>query len=95
MAVAADAFFVAYGLSHGLAQRNTDVFDRVVAVDMQIALAVHVQVNQAVAGNLVEHVVQKADAALELGGARAVQIDGYGNICFGRLAADLGRAWGR
>ena len=62
MAITPDAFFVANGLGEGLAQGDADVFDRVVAVDVQIALASDLQINQTVARDLVEHVVQKTDA---------------------------------
>ena len=62
VAVAADAFFVAHGLVHRLAQGDAHVFHRVVAVDVQIAFRLNLQVDQAVASDLVQHVVKKADA---------------------------------
>ena len=66
VAVAADALLVADRLGDRLAERDADVFDRVVAVDVQVALGVDVEVDQAVAGDLVEHVVEEADAGGEL-----------------------------
>ena len=62
-------------LRHRLAQRDADVFHRVVAVDVQVALGVDVEVDQAVAGDLVEHVVEEADAGRQLGRAGAVEVD--------------------
>ena len=47
MAIAADAFFVANRLVKGLTQSNAHVFDGVVAVDVQIAVRLDVQVNHA------------------------------------------------
>src|SRR3989442_13667649 len=67
MAVAADALLVAHGLGKGLAQGDADVLHRVVAVDVQVALAVDIEVDQAMARDLVEHVVQKADARAQAG----------------------------
>jgi hypothetical protein len=75
MAVAADALLVAHRLGHRLAQRDAHVFDRVVAVDVQVAFGLDVQVDQAVAGDLVQHVVEKGDAGGQLGLAGAVKVD--------------------
>ena len=74
MAVTADALLVADRLIEGHAQRDADVLDRVVRIDMQIALGLDVQVDQAMPGNLVEHVVQKRHTRLECRPARAVQV---------------------
>ena len=81
VAVAADALLVADRLQHRLAERDADVFDRVVAVDVQVALGLDVQVDQAMAGDLVEHVVEKADAGRELRLAAAVQVRRGRVIC--------------
>ena len=70
MAVAVDALLVAHRARKRLAQGDAHVFHRVVAVDVQVACAVDVQVDQAVAGDLVEHVVKEADARVQLGLAR-------------------------
>ena len=59
--IAAQAFFIADRQRYGLAQGDADIFDRVVAVDVQVACGLDVQVDQPVAGNLIEHVVKKAD----------------------------------
>ena len=72
MPIAAQAFFVAYGGAKSLAEGNAHIFHRVVAVDMQITCAGNIQIDQAVACNLVEHMVKKADARVELGQASAV-----------------------
>ena len=62
MAVAAYAFFVADGLRYRLAQGDTDVFHRVVSVNMQIASGFDGQVDQTMARDLVQHVVKKTYA---------------------------------
>ena len=79
----------------GLTEGDAHVFDRMVAVDVQVACAVDVQVDQAVAGNLFEHVVKEADARVQLGLARAVEVDAHGDARLGGVAADFGNAVGR
>ena len=78
-----------------LAQGDAHVFHRVVAVDVQVASAVDVQVDQAVACDLVEHVVKKPDACVQLGLARAVEVDAHADAGFCGIAADLGNAVGK
>ena len=65
VAVAADALLVASRLGKGLAEGDADVLDRVVRVDVQIALGADVEVDQAMARDLVEHVLEKRNPGLE------------------------------
>ena len=95
MAVAANAFFVAHGFVHRLAEGDAHVFHRVVAVDVQVADGFDVQIDQAVAGDLVQHVVKKADAGAQIRHASAVQVDAGGDLGFGGVAGDFGNALGR
>ena len=92
MAIAADALFIAHGTRERLANGDTHVFDRVVAVDVQIALGVHFQVDQAMACDLLEHVVKKTNTGVQAGLARAVEIQAHGDARLGGIAADFGRA---
>src|SRR3546814_1748764 len=46
-------------------QGNAHVFDRVVVVDVRVAVAVDVQVDQAVACDLVQHVIQERHAGVD------------------------------
>ncbi len=66
VAVAGQALLVADRLGKGLAQGDAHVLDGVVAVDVQVALGLDLEVDSAVAGDLVEHVVEEADAGVEL-----------------------------
>ena len=92
VAIAANAFFVAHGLGKSLAQGDADVFHGVVAVDVQVTGAFHVQIDQAVARNLVQHVVQKANTGIEAGNAGAVQVDAHAHARLGGVALHLGGA---
>src|SRR5258706_10837182 len=92
MAEAPDAGFVADRLGEGLAERDADVLDGVVRVDVQVALGVHLQVEHAVARHLLEHVLEKRDAGGELGHALAVQVEPEVDLRLFRVALDFGRS---
>ena len=61
--------------AEGGAERERGVLDRVVAVDVQVALGLDGQVEQAVLAELVEHVVVEADAGGDVDLPGAVEID--------------------
>ena len=88
MPVAANALFIADGLGDGLSQSDADVFGRVMGVDMQIALGLNVQINQAVPGDLIQHVFEKRNTGIETGSADAVEIDRGLDPGFQGVAAD-------
>ncbi|MCY1282374.1 hypothetical protein D9M70_312100 [compost metagenome] len=94
MAVAADALLVADGLGEGLAEGDADVLDGMVVVDMQVALALDVQVDQAVAGDLVHHVLEEGNPGIEAGLARSIQVDGNLDLGFQGVARDGCLAFG-
>ena len=75
MAVALDAGAVAERLRDRLADDIAGVLGRVVEIDVQIALRLQRDVDQAVLRELLEHVVEKPDAGRDLGRAGAVEID--------------------
>ena len=51
------------------------VFHRVMRIDVQITFGLNVQIKQAVASNLFQHVIQKGNTCVEVFLASAVQID--------------------
>jgi hypothetical protein len=56
--------------SQGLAERDADILDRVVVVDVQVALGLDGGVDQRMARDLIEHMVEEADAGRDLGPCR-------------------------
>ena len=60
--VAGDALHVAERLTDRLAQRDAHILHRVVEIDVQIAFRLNLQVDEGMARDLVEHVVEKAHA---------------------------------
>ncbi len=66
---------VAERLLEAPAQRDGGVLDGVVGVDVQVAVGLHRQVEQAVRPSCVEHVVVEADAGRTSTLAGAVEVD--------------------
>src|SRR5205823_2059146 len=62
-------------LVQGLAERDGDVLDGVVRVDVGVALRAHREIERAVLAQRVEHVVVEPDAGGDVGGAGTVEID--------------------
>src|SRR5688572_12775624 len=90
MAIAADALLVAHRLVHSLAQRDADILHRMVPVDMQVPLGLDIQVDEAMPGDLVQHMVEETYARGELRLAGAVQVDPDGDLGFRGVAGDFG-----
>ena len=87
-----NALLVASRLGERLTEGDADVLDRVVRVDVQIALGVDIEVDEAVARDLVEHVFQKWNPGLEAGHAGAVQIHADRDLGFFGISRDAGAA---
>ena len=85
-AVARDAGLVAQRLAQRLAERERAVLDGVVLVDVQVALAGELQREAAVLRDLLEHVIEEADAGRHLNGVRGIEVDGYLDLRFLRPA---------
>jgi hypothetical protein len=65
----------------------------VVAINMEITISVNIKVNQSMAGNLIQHVIKKTDARVQMRNPSAVQIDTHSDFCFCRLTHKLGTSW--
>ena len=95
MAIAAHTFLVADRLGKGLAERNPDVLDGVVRIDMQIPFGLDLEIDHSVARNLVEHVVEESNPGCKPGFAATVKIEPNLDLRFEGIASDLGLAHGR
>lgn len=89
MAEARDAGKIAEGFCDGLADDDAGVLDRVVEVDMGITLAAYFQVDQRVARQAVQHVIEKADSRLNVGLAGAIEVNRNRDIGFLCAAGDV------
>ena len=87
-----DAAAIALGFLQRLSQNQADIFDGVMAVDLEIALRIDLQIKITMAGELSEHVIEKRNAGADLIFAGAVEVEADANfrfVClsrFGRFA---------
>lgn len=89
LAIAIYPGLVTQRLHESLAQGDSDVFDRVMIVDFEIAFANDLQVEEAVLGEQVEHVLEKRHADRNSRLPRAVEIELDRDVRFFRLAMNV------
>ena len=90
--IAHDPAPVAERVGHCLPEGQRRILDRVMLVDVEIALHVHADVDQRMARQLFDHMVEKADSGRHAVGAGAVEIDADANTRLARVAGDGRRA---
>src|SRR5947209_2741035 len=90
LAVARDSAFVAERLRDGLSERDGDVLDRVVVVYVQVAAALDFEVEQAVAREQLQHVIEERHARRDLRRADAVEHKADAHVRLLRPAPHLG-----
>lgn len=76
MSVAAYASLVAKRPVERLAQRDADILYRVMGIDMQVAICANIQIDQAMSGDLIEHVFEERYACVKRALSVAVKVDG-------------------
>src|SRR5689334_6531042 len=80
VAVTTNALLVAHRAPEGLPEGDADVLDRVMRIDVQVALRRDGKVEQRVTTDLVQHMVEKRDTARKLGATGPVDRDADGNV---------------
>ena len=88
MAETPNAGLVAERLLDRLSERDADVLDRVVRVDVQVALRPNVEVDQTVASHLIEHVIKKRHARRKRSSSGPIEVDLDGDCRLGGLPLD-------
>jgi hypothetical protein len=94
MAEAVDAAPIAQGLGEGLAHGDAHILIGVVVVDMGVARGLDLQVDQPMAADLVEHVVEKRHPGAHLAAPAAIEAQGHTYVGFAGDAVDLTDAGG-
>jgi len=89
---ALDVVVINRGAREGLADGNAHVLVAVVVIDMGVAAGTDLQIQQPVAGELVQHVIQKGHAGGHLAAAAAIEVEGHPHIGFTSNAVDLADA---
>jgi hypothetical protein len=92
MAKALDATAIAEGLGQGLADGDAHVLVAVVVIDVGVAAGTDLQVEEPVAGELVQHVIQEGHAGGHLAAATAIEVEGHPHIGFTSDAVDIADA---
>lgn len=80
VSVAGQSLFVAPRLGQSLTKRDTDIFHRMMGIDMKIALGVDIQINQTMTGDLVKHVIKKGNTGGKFALTSAVKIQTHGDL---------------
>jgi hypothetical protein len=86
VAVAHDALLVAKRLFESLSERDAYVFDRMVIIDVQIAAGADVEIECAVACDLLEHVLEKRDSGIKIRFSSPIEIERDADPGFQRVA---------
>lgn len=94
MTVTIEAALVAPGFGQCLAQRDADILDSVMRVDLQITLGFDFKVDQAMTRHLIEHVIEKRYAGGELAQSAAIQVKADADLRLQRIANNFGVSHG-
>ena len=89
---AEDSALVADRLGQRLTERDAGVFDGVVLIDVEVAFGFDREIEGAVAGNEIEHVIEETDAGGDFGCAATVEIQAQFNLRLVGFAIDGGGA---
>ena len=94
-AIAHNSTFIAKCLCEGLTERDACVLHRVVIINVQITLGTDGHVNERVARQLIQHMIEETNAGLIVIDTCAVEIDLNGNVRLGSCACYFSRPhWG-
>jgi hypothetical protein len=91
MAKPPDARKIAQSGFKRLTHHNAGIFDRVMHINMQVALRRNRQVNQRMLGKAFEHMIKKANASRNFRCACPIQIHGDRDLRFFGIALNGGR----
>ena len=89
-AIAADSLAVAQGLGDRLTQGNAGIFHGVMIVNVQVAFGFQCHVDQRMAGQLLQHMVEETYSRSDFICAFAVEVDFACDFSFCGFAADFG-----
>ena len=79
-AITFDAAFIAEGFGKGFAKGKGGILDRVVLINMEVATDTDIEVDVAVLGYLLEHVIKEAETCRNGALACAIKVEGDGDV---------------
>jgi hypothetical protein len=80
--VASNAGFVSDRLSQRLPEADSDIFNRMMLINMQIAFGYNFKIKLAVVRQYLEHVIEKANSCGNVCGATPVERNGDSDVGF-------------
>ncbi len=89
VSVTAQSLLVAPGLRQRLANGDADILDRMMRIDMQIALGFDLEIDESVARYLIEHMIEKRNAGGKPSLTAAIEIKTDGNPGFESVSANF------
>src|SRR4030095_6991119 len=89
---AGDALAATERARHGFAERDADILDGVVLVDVEISLGADSKVEGAVSRHQLQHVIQKADAGGDVVAGVPFDAKAHANLRLASLPVDYGAA---
>ena len=78
--VASQPLLVAPGLGQCLTEGNSQILNGVMRVDVQIAVGDDIEIDQAMPGNLIKHVVEERNTGGKFALASTIEIETHGNL---------------
>ncbi len=90
--VAGQSPLVAERLRQRLTECDSDVLDRMVIIDMAVALGPNFDVDKGMTRQLIEHVIEETNAGCNIGKARPIEVEADLDACFLGLAYDCALA---
>src|ERR1700733_10454015 len=90
--IAGQASLVAERLRQRLAERDAHILDRVMIVDMAVALSPNFDIDKGMARQLIEHMIEETNAGCNISKARPIEIEANLNARLIRLACDCALA---
>src|ERR1700733_12060029 len=92
--VAGQASLVAQRFRQRLPERDAHVLDRMMIVDVAVALGANGDVDKGMTRQLIEHMIEKADAGCNIGKARPIEVEADFDARLLGLACDCALAHG-
>jgi hypothetical protein len=72
--IATNPGLVADRFGNCLANRDPDVFNRVVRIDVKITLSMHLEINQTMSRDLIQHVIKKRHTRIQVLTTGAIKV---------------------
>ena len=90
IAGAIDAFSIAQSFRDQLPEHYADIFDGVMLIDIEVTGGLECEIESAMLGKELQHVIEKANAAADVVRAAAFDAQPAGYLCFFGVALDAG-----